>query len=121
MAKKDQTEPEATRVIRISAADATPNPTPGEAPAPDAKAAVVHPKKVRKNPLRRILAVLTWPFRAMGRYLAGSWRELRLVHWPTRGATWRMTGTLLAFTAFFAVIVLSIDLVFQYLFKLIIG
>lgn len=61
------------------------------------------------------------PFKAFGRYLKGSWTELREVRWPTRRATWGMTGALLGFTAFFVVLVLLLDAGFQWLFNLLLG
>ena len=54
-------------------------------------------------------------------YLKGSWRELVLVRWPDRKSTWKMTGALIMFTLFFVVIILLLDYVFQYVFKLLIG
>ena len=54
-------------------------------------------------------------------YLKGSWHELTLVRWPDRKSTWKMTGALVVFTAFFGVIILLFDYAFQYIFKLLIG
>lgn len=59
--------------------------------------------------------------RAIGRYFKGAWVELGQVRWPDRRATWGMTGALLAFTAFFVVVILLLDAGFKYLFKLLIG
>ena len=59
------------------------------------------------------------PLRAIGGYFAGAWRELREVRWPTRGQTWSMTGALVAFTAVFGVLILLLDILFKYLFELI--
>lgn len=59
------------------------------------------------------------PFRAIVDYFVGAWYELRQVHWPTRRATWSMTGALLGFTAFFVVVILILDAAFKYLFQLI--
>lgn len=61
------------------------------------------------------------PFKALGGYFKGAWYELRQVRWPDRKATWSMTGALLAFTAFFVVIILLLDALFKYVFQLIIG
>lgn len=60
-------------------------------------------------------------FRAIGRYFKGSWVELMQVRWPDRRATWGMTGALLAFTAFFVIVILLLDAGFKYLFNLLIG
>lgn len=61
------------------------------------------------------------PLVAIGRYFAGAWHELREVRWPNRRATWGMTGALLAFTAFFVVLILLLDALFQWLFNLVLG
>jgi preprotein translocase subunit SecE len=75
-----------------------------------AKKRVVSSDEKRRNPLA-----------AIGGYFKGAWYELRQVRWPDRKATWSMTGALLLFTAFFIVLILLLDLGFQYLFKLLIG
>ena len=62
-----------------------------------------------------------WPLAAIGGYFKGAWIELRQVRWPTRGATWSLTGAVLLFTAFFVVLVLLLDALFKYVFELIIG
>jgi preprotein translocase SecE subunit len=59
--------------------------------------------------------------RAIGGYFAGAWYELKQVRWPNRRATWGMTAAMLAFTAFFVVLVLLLDALFKYLFDLILG
>lgn len=55
------------------------------------------------------------------RYLKGSWSELRLVRWTDRKSTWKMTGALVVFTVVFGVIILLLDYLFQFVFKLLIG
>lgn len=64
-------------------------------------------------------------FRALGknkllRYFIDSWRELKLVHWPSRQANWSLTGAVILFTGFFVVLVIFLDYIFQLLFKLIV-
>ena len=54
-------------------------------------------------------------------YFKGAWFELRQVRWPDRRATWGMTGALLIFTGIFVTFILLVDVVFRYLFELIIG
>lgn len=54
-------------------------------------------------------------------YFKGAWFELKQVRWPNRQATWSMTAALLAFTAIFVVLILILDIAFEYLFKAIIG
>jgi preprotein translocase subunit SecE len=61
------------------------------------------------------------PFRAIADYFGGAWYELKQVHWPTRRATWSMTGALLGFTAFFVVVILVLDALFKYAFQLVLG
>ena len=56
-----------------------------------------------------------------GTYLRGAWSELKMVRWPDRATTWKMTGTLLLFCLFFIVLVLLVDMLFQLLFNQIIG
>lgn len=90
---------------------------------PKAKTAapVEAPKKApRKKRTVKPGAVLV-PFVALGRYFKGAWVELKQVHWPTRKATWSMTGAVLLYTAFFVILVLLLDAGFKYLFELILA
>lgn len=57
--------------------------------------------------------------KAFGGYFKGAWVELRQVRWPTRRATWGLTLAVLIFSAFFVVIILLLDLLFKYVFELI--
>lgn len=59
----------------------------------------------------------TRPFRAVGAYFAGAWRELRQVRWPNRRATWGLTLAVILFSLFFALVIVGLDYVFNYLFK----
>lgn len=52
-------------------------------------------------------------------YFKGAWFELKQVRWPNRRATWGMTAALLTFTGLFVGFILVIDLLWEYLFKLI--
>lgn len=61
------------------------------------------------------------PFIALGRYFKGAWVELRQVRWPTRSATWSLTGAVLLFTTFFVIMILLLDAGFKYLFEQILG
>lgn len=65
--------------------------------------------------------IMLRPFVALGRYFKGAWVELRQVRWPTRGATWSLTGAVLLFTGFFVVMVLLLDAGFKFLFEMILG
>lgn len=61
------------------------------------------------------------PLAAIGGYFKGAWVELKQVRWPTRSATWSLTGAVLAFTAFFTVLILLLDAGFKLLFEKILG
>lgn len=74
-------------------------------------------KQKRTIKLPRFVLILLAPFRGIGRYVKGAWVELRQVRWPNRKATWSLTGAVIAFSLFFAAIILGLDYVFQYLFK----
>ncbi len=50
-------------------------------------------------------------------YFKNSWKELRLVRWPNRRATWSFTFAVLLFSAFFMLVILGLDAVFEFLFK----
>ena len=63
----------------------------------------------------------TGPLRSFGGYFIGAWKELRQVRWPNRRATWSLTGAVLAYSAFFVLLVLLLDTGFNYLFELILG
>ena len=52
-------------------------------------------------------------------YFSGAWFELKQVRWPNRRATLGMTAALLIFTGLFVAFILVIDLLWEYLFKLI--
>ena len=77
-------------------------------------------KKARK-PLPKFLRIIFKPFTATGRYLKEAWAELKLVRWPTRSETWKMTGAVLVFTIIFTVLILVLDALFSWLFKTILG
>ena len=54
-------------------------------------------------------------------YFAGAWKELKKVRWTDRKTTWQMTGAVLLFTIFILLIVTGLDMLFNYLFKLVIS
>lgn len=97
--KADEKKPAAAK--KVSTKDAVAKPVTKQAVKKDAK-----PKK------RRIKA--PGFIRAIGGYFAGAWREIRQVRWPDRKATWSLTFAVLLFTAFWTTVVLSLDLLFQY-------
>lgn len=71
--------------------------------------------KVRKEPTNQFVKTLF----AIGGYFKGAWVELRQVRWPTRRATWGLTIAVILFSAFFALIILLLDILFKYLFEII--
>lgn len=54
-------------------------------------------------------------------YFAGAWYELRQVRWPNRKATWSLTVAVLLYSAFFVLLILALDALFQKMFDLILG
>lgn len=99
-------------VHKISANDAKESAKP--APA---KAKAVKAKKVERAKAERTVPAFFKPFVALGGYFKGAWFELREVRWPTRKATWSLTGAVLVFTAFFMVLILLLDAGYKALFE----
>ena len=84
--------------------------------------------KREKKEMPKWLKVITWPFRmlfkpfaALGRYIRDSWVELRQVRWPSRGATWKMFFAIIVYAALFMTLIALLDMLFTWLFNLIIG
>lgn len=73
------------------------------------------PKTKKTTP--NVTRIATSPVVGIGRYIKGSWDEIRQVRWPDRKATWGMTLAVILFTAFFSIIILLLDGLFQMLFK----
>ena len=61
------------------------------------------------------------PFVALIDYFKGAWYELKQVRWPTRRATWSLTFAVLVYSAFFVLLVILLDVLFKYLFDVILG
>lgn len=123
MAEKKSTKtPESAKVVRrVKASDDKPAAKASvksttKVDAKTAKKATNKPAKAAKKTSDKKSKMPHW-IRAIGAYFAGSWYELRQVRWPNRKATWSMTAAVLAFTAFFAILVLASDWVFNYLIK----
>jgi preprotein translocase SecE subunit len=114
-AKKPAAKRSSTKVTRITATvDETPvKSTENTAPTEKKKKA----PRAERSPLQAIAT----PFKAIGRYFAGSWYELRQVTWTDRKSTWSLTLAMLIFTGFFATLILLLDALFKYLFQLILG
>ena len=77
-------------------------------------------ESVEEKPLKEVF-ILARPFVALGRYLRDSWREIRQVRWPNRGATWKMTLAVLIYCAIFALFILLLDTFFTFIFNLLLG
>jgi preprotein translocase SecE subunit len=110
-ANKKPTASTANNVTRIKAADSQPT----KSTLKQIKA----PKVASLNTDKKPVAKFFKPFIALGAYFKGAWFELRQVHWPDRKATWGLTGAVLLFTAFFIVLILLLDMLFKYIFELI--
>ena len=99
------------KVTRISASDSTKRTKTPAAKAPKANST----KKPKNKTAESAEKKKGFAARFFG-YFTGAWYELRQVHWPTRRATWSLTGAVLLFTAFFVLVILLLDAGFQYLF-----
>jgi len=100
-----------TNVTRIKAESAAPKKTVKKSPkTPKNKGE----RSASTNPFLKALF-------GIGGYFKGAWIELRLVRWPTRRATWGLTLAVLLFSAFFVVLILLLDLLFKYLFEIILS
>ena len=80
-------------------------------------------KKANRKPMPKWLFVILTPFRwiakpfvALAKYIHESWLEIRQVSWPTRKATWKMTGAVLIYAAIFIVILVVLDMLFKFIF-----
>lgn len=104
---------EKTKVTRITASDSAKPVSSAKKPAQSKPAAKVATAKTKTPKKRRSYGVLG----KMGGYFKGAWIELRQVHWPTRQATWGLTGAVLLFSAFFVVFITLLDAGFKYLFE----
>jgi preprotein translocase SecE subunit len=107
-ATKKPSANKAVKVTRIKASDVQPK-----------EIAVKPAKIVKKTSSDKKTRRLPRPFSSLWGYLKGAWYELRQVHWPNRSATWGLTGAVLIFTAFFILLILLLDILFKYLFELI--
>jgi preprotein translocase subunit SecE len=112
VAKKDNTSDK--QVTRISASDtSTPKKAAKTTSAKKLKAATKTAKQPSTEPKEKGI------FGSIIGYFTGAWYELRQVRWPNRRATWGLTGAVIIFTAFFVLFIVLLDLLFSYLFELI--
>ena len=61
--------------------------------------------------------ILFRPFIALGRYLADSWKELRQVRWPNRSTTWKMVAMVIVYTLIFVVLLVVLDVLYEFVFS----
>lgn len=101
-----------TKVTRITADDAAKSAPKTAKPAKSKAAKVTVPKSASPKK-ERSFGILG----KIGGYFKGAWAELRQVHWPTRQATWGLTGAVLLFSAFFVIFITLLDAGFKYLFE----
>ncbi len=110
----DSSGSSAANVTRIKAADE-------KADVKSSKPVKHQTSSVKKSSKKSFLSVVARPFVSLGGYFKGAWYELKQVHWPNRRATWGLTIAVLLFSAFFIVVILLLDVLFKYLFQLILG
>ena len=99
-----------SNVTRIKASDSEPKEKKAVKSTVATKSKSKQPAKVKKQRSYGI-------FGKFGGYFKGAWFELRQVHWPTRSATWGLTGAVLLFSAFFVVFITLLDAGFKYVFE----
>ena len=123
------------KITKIKASD-TPRKHTGEESLITRKKVVVKDKKTEKNkriekkkaevkigsekPKKKAF-ILFRPFVAFFRYLRDSWRELRQVRWPNNKTTWKMLLAVLVYTLLFVVFITLLDLLFSWIFGLLLG
>ena len=73
--------------------------------------------KKEKKPMNKFTRIITAPFR----YVHDSWLEIRQVRWPNRKATWKLVGAIFIYAAFFIVLTMLLDALFNFIFSQIIG
>ncbi len=108
-------------VTRIKAKDSAPAKAenPEKVAKPAKTPAKSQPKKEKKPKTGKKPFILFRPFVAFGRYLKNSWRELRQVRWPNRKVTWKMVLAVFVYTAIVIAFLVALDILFDWLFSLI--
>ena len=119
-------------VTRIKAGDKKSDETPQES-SKNVKRAVKIAKKMvseekkqakkakkaekEKKPMSMPVRIITAPFR----YIRDSWIEIRQVRWPNRKTTWGLVGAIFVYSAFFIILVMLLDALFNFIFSKILG
>jgi preprotein translocase SecE subunit len=120
-------------ITRIKSTSATPNKKALEKQkkqkieaksAPKAEKTVEKTEKTKRTGFKKFLwiisAPLRWiafPFKALGRYIAASWREIRQVRWPNRKYTWKMTFAVVIYVLLIGGIIALLDILFTFIFN----
>lgn len=107
-----------TNVTRIKAVDDA-KPVTKKASNKSKSATTTGDKKQKRK--KPAVSGILRPFIALGAYFKGAWYELKQVRWPTRAATWSLTGAVIAYSLAFTVLIVLLDLGFKQLFELAIG
>ncbi len=76
-------------------------------------------KKTKPTKKKGFLRIFFGPLISLIKYIKGSWQELKKVRWPSRKETWQKVLSIIVYGLFFIVLVLVLDNLFNYLFKLI--
>ena len=124
--KKDKKQPEKLKNAVETPKKATTKPVESstkKAPKDTvpSKKAVKTEKTGKKSHTPKLILFITAPFRAIGRYLRDSWRELRQVRWTNRKATWKIVFAVFVYTGLFMAIIMLLDIFFTFIFNLILG
>lgn len=97
------------------------------AKAPKQKPAKTPKVKKERKGIAKILFIIAaplrwiaWPFRKLGAYVVASWGEIRQVRWPDRKLTWKLTFTVIMYAVVFGALISALDVLFSWLFNLII-
>lgn len=111
---------EAKKVTRIKASDDAPVKKPA-AKASTAKASKASATKTTKAVKAKAVAKKQRKANKKAGYFKGAWLELRQVRWPNRKATWALTVSVLIFSLAFLGLIVALDMLFKFLFELIIA
>ena len=85
------------------------------------KSAKIEEKVEKTSKKSKKTFILFRPFVALGRYIRDSWLEIRQVRWPSRKTTWKMLLAIFVYTALIVVVITLLDMLFTFLFNLIIA
>lgn len=72
------------------------------------------PFRTLRKVFRPVFRILRW---LMPKYFINSWREVKLVTWPGRRETWKLTLAVFVFAVVFGLAVSGVDYILEYVFK----